>query len=251
MSDEINGMEEKESQGELKAVLDPTEPLLQKFRELCPGTYKHSFSLMSMVENVAIALDLDRIKMRVVAQYHDIGKMLNPKYFAENQLDDEDPHAKLTPLVSYQIITRHVSDSTMILVNDSRFPRDVIRIISQHHGQSILKYFFNKADTDVDDAFRYRTPKPTCAESAILMICDCVEATSRSLVQSGKFNVLEVIERTLGDLQDDGQLDEVVMKLGNLRKVKETLIKELEGTYQKRPDYDEAKKNKDSKGSEN
>lgn len=242
MTEEMNSGEEKGQQDELKKLLDSTEPLLLKFRDLCPGTYKHSQSLVAMIENVATALDLDVVKMKIAAQYHDIGKMLNPKYFAENQLEEEDPHEKLSPLVSYQIITRHVSDSAMILANDNRFPREIIQIISQHHGQSVLKYFFSKAETDVDDAFRYRTPKPKCAESAILMICDCVEATSRSLVQGGKLNVNEVIEKTMTSLQDDGQLDDVVMRLGDLRTVKETLIKELEGTYQKRPDYDEAAK---------
>ena len=241
---EENNIEEKESKEGLQQLLDSTYPLLQKFRETCSGTYKHSQSVASMIEGVALSLGLDVNKMKVAAYYHDIGKMFNPKYFTENQLEDENPHDKLSPIVSYNIITRHVSDSATILINDHNFSRDIIEIISQHHGQSVLKYFFRKSGSDVDDNFRYKTAKPTCIESAVLMICDHIEATSRSLMQSNKFDPTVVIESTINGLIDDGQLDDVVMRLGDLKKIKEALAKELEGTYQKRVDYDKAKDNK-------
>jgi hypothetical protein len=239
-----NSVEEKENSDGIKILLDSTYPLLQRFREACPGTYKHSQNLASMVEGIALSLDLDVTKLKVAAQYHDVGKMCNPKYFTENQLEDENPHDKLSPIVSYNIITRHVSDSVMYLVNDSNFPRDIIEIISQHHGQSVLRYFFDKSGSDVEDAFRYKTPKPTCVDSAVLMICDHIEATSRALVQSGKFDSSNVIETTISNLIDDGQLDDVYMRLGDLKRIKEALAKELEGTYQKRVDYDKAKEEK-------
>lgn len=223
-------------------LLDTTYPLLSKFREQCPGTYKHSQALSSMIEGVSLELGLDVGLMRLAATYHDVGKSFNPTYFTENQLDNEDPHKDLDPKISYQIITRHVSDSVIILINDSNFPRKVIEIISQHHGQTVLKYFFRKSGNDVEDFFRYKTTKPTCIESAILMICDVVEAMSRSHVQNGKFDPVHVIETTINDLIDDGQLDEVVMKLGDLKKIKIALGKELEGTYQKRVDYNEPDK---------
>lgn len=223
-------------------LLDTTYPLLSKFREQCPGTYKHSQALAGMVEGVSLSLGLDVGLMKVAATYHDVGKMFNPTYFTENQLDNEDPHKDLDPKVSYHIITRHVSDSAIILVNDGNFSRKVIEIISQHHGQTVLKYFFRKSGKDVEDFFRYKTTKPTCIESAILMICDVVEAMSRSHVQNGTFDPVNVIETTINDLIDDGQLDEVVMKLGDLKKIKIALGKELEGTYQKRVDYDEPEK---------
>ncbi len=241
----VGSGEEKE---ELQQLLDSTYPLLQKFRDTCPGTYKHSQALSSMIEGVAMSLGLDVIKMKVISQYHDIGKMFSPKYFTENQIDDESPHDKLSPLVSYTVITRHVSDSVVILINDHNFPRDIIEIISQHHGTSVLKYFFKKSKTDVEDAFRYKTTRPTCIESAVLMICDQAEATSRSMLQANKFDPAKVIESTINGLIDDGQLDEVVMRLGDLKKIKEALAKELEGTYQKRIDYDEAAKEDTQKG---
>jgi putative nucleotidyltransferase with HDIG domain len=218
--------------------------LLQKFRDACPGTFKHSQSLSSMIEGVALSLGLDVTKMKIMAQYHDIGKTFNPKYFTENQVEEENPHDNLKPSMSYSIITRHVSDSVAIIINDHNFPRDIIEIISQHHGTSVLKYFFSKSGTDVDDNFRYKTTKPTCIESAVLMICDCIEATSRSLVQANKFDPVSVIETTINNLIDDGQLDNVVMRLGDLKKIKEALARELEGTYQKRVDYDKVKNEK-------
>lgn len=244
MTDEApkkSSIEEEEKNG-LKELLDSTYPLLQKFREACPGTFKHSQALASMVEGIALSLNLDADSMKIAAQYHDVGKMFNPKYFTENQVDDENPHDKLDPLISYQIITRHVSDSAIILINEPMFPRKIIEVITQHHGTSVLKYFFKKSGKDLDDVFRYKTAKPTGIEAAVLMICDCIEATSRSLIQAGKFDPNTVIEDTINGLIDDGQLDEVFMRLGDLKKIKEALTKELQGTYQKRVDYDEAEK---------
>lgn len=233
--------QEKET---LQIVLDTSYPLLQKFRELCPGTYKHSQSLSSMVEGIALSLGLNVLFMKTAALYHDIGKMFNPKYFTENQLEDENPHDKLEPRISFQIISRHVSDTALILLNDENFPRELIEIICQHHGTSVMKYFFKKSGSDVEDNYRYKSSKPTKVEAMILMICDSIEARSRAEVQAGRFDPTDVIEDTLNGLLSDGQLDEVVMRLGDLQTIKDALAKELEGTYQKRVDYQkiEAKK---------
>ena len=235
-------IEEKENES-LKDLLDSSHPLLQKFREFCPGSFKHSQALAGMVEGVSIALGLDVTFMKVAATYHDIGKLFNPKYFTENQLEDENPHEKLDPIMSFQIISRHISDTALILLNDENFPRELIKIAIQHHGTSVMKYFFVKSKSDVDDHFRYKGEKPTCVESAILMICDCIEARSRSEIQAGKgsFDPTIVIEETINDLLSDGQLDDVVMRLGDLQKIKDALAKELEGTFQKRVDYKKAK----------
>ena len=238
-------MDDKEkvvdSKEELAEFLESTHPLLQKFREACPGTFKHSQTLANMAENVAIALGLDGTEMKVAAMFHDVGKCLNPKYFTENQLEDEDPHKDLDPRMSYQLITRHVSDSIMLLVAEENFPRRIIEMIAAHHGTTVVKYFFKKSGSDIDDLYRYKTPKPRCIESAILMITDHIEATTRSLQQAGKLDsITEVIDNIINDLLDDGQLDEVVMKLGDLKKIKVALAKEMEGTYQKRVDYDKA-----------
>jgi putative nucleotidyltransferase with HDIG domain len=239
MSDDNNFKEVEQPKEGFQLLLDSKYPLLQEFREKCPGTFKHSQALMAMVESISLELDLDVEFMKVCATYHDIGKMFNPKYFTENQLENEDFHKGLMIKMSYEIITRHVSDSAVILLNDHNFPREVIEIISQHHGTNVLKYFYNKSKSKDDGDFRYKSSKPTCVESAVLMIADCVEATARSLSQANKLNPTEVIDDTINGLLDDGQLDEVTMKLGDLKKIKAALGKELEGFYQKRIDYGE------------
>jgi len=226
--------------------------LLQKFREACPGTFKHSQALSAMVEGVAISLKLDVTFMKVAAQYHDVGKMFNPKYFTENQLEDENPHDKLDPLISFQMISRHISDTALILLNNGDFPIEVISIATQHHGTSVMKYFFKKSGSDIEDHYRYRGEKPKCVESAVLMICDSIEARSRSEIQSGKGNMDpgEIIEDTINTLLSDGQLDDVVMRLGDLQKIKDALAKELEGTFQKRVDYKKAGEEKEDEKEE-
>ena len=248
MADEnqSNG-EEKPQKDALLFLLDSSYPLLQKFREGCPGTFKHSQALSAMVEGVAISLGLDVTFMKVAAQYHDVGKMFNPKYFTENQLEDENPHEKLDPRISFQIISRHISDTCLILLNDGNFPVEIITIATQHHGTNIMKYFFERSGSDIEDHFRYKGEKPKCVESAVLMICDSIEARSRSEIQAGKgkMNPTHIIEDTINSLLSDGQLDDVVMRLGDLQKIKDALAKELEGTFQKRVDYKKADEEKE------
>lgn len=244
----IAAVEKDESQdkkSELFDLLDSTYPLLKKFREICPGSFKHSQSLSSMVESVSMSLDLDVDFMKVVCLYHDVGKMNAPEYFSENQLADSDPHKNLDPWMSYQIVSRHVSDGVNILVNDESFSRKIIEVISQHHGNSVVQYFFDKSGSEVEDLYRYKGEKPKCIESAILMIADCVEAMSRSLIQSGKYDAVNVVDAVVNKLMADHQLDEVYMKLGDLNKIKEGLSKELKSMYVKRVDYDKAKEEKE------
>lgn len=239
MSDEINTNGNEESKEGLQQLLESTYPLLKEFRDKCPGTYKHSQTVASMVEGIALSLNLDVNKLKVAALYHDVGKMFCPKYFSENQTDDFNPHDKLDPKVSHAIITRHVSDTVIILINNHDFPRDVIEIISQHHGNGILRYFYNKSGTTEEDSFRYKTANPRTIQAAILMIADQIEARSKSEIQTGKFNASRLIEETINDLIDEGLLDDVTMRLGDLKKIKAVLAKELEGTYAKRVDYDD------------
>ena len=246
MSDDVvpNGEEKKDI---LKELLESSYPLLQKFREICPGTYKHSQAIASMIEGISLDLGLDVTFMKICAIYHDIGKMMNPQCFSENQLDDENIHDKLDPKISFQLISRHVADTAFILLHDGNFPADLIRIATQHHGTTIMRYFFEKSGSDVEDHYRYKGSRPTCIESAILMICDCLEARTRSEAQNrqSEFNPSILIEDTINNLLTDGQLDEVYMKLGDLQKIKDSLAKELQGTYQKRVDYKKAEKEHD------
>ena len=240
MSEEnLKESEAKEKEG-LPLLLDSKYPLLQEFRETCPGTHKHSQGLAGMVEAVALELNLDVDFMKVGAYYHDVGKTFNPKCFTENQLEDEDYHKGVKADASYQFITRHVSDSVMVLLNDPNFPREIVEMISQHHGTTVLKYFYTKSKSKDEDKFRYKTTKPNSVEAMVLMVCDVVEATARSLSQAQKLDPNKVINDGIQGLIDDGQLDDVTVKLGDLKKIKHALAKELEGVYQKRVDYDEA-----------
>ena len=243
MNDELKS-EPIKDENPLKDVLDSSYPLLKKFRELCPGTFKHSQALAGMIEGIAIDLNLDVNFMRACAIYHDVGKMINPSFFSENQIDDISPHDDLDPKMSYQIISRHISDTALILLNDGNFPVELIRIVTQHHGTSILQYFYKKSGSTIEDHYRYKSTQPTCIEAAILMICDGIEARSRAEAQAkGKdFNPKIIIEETINNLLSDGQLDDVVMRLGDLQKIKVALAKELQGIYQKRVDYDKADK---------
>ena len=242
---EENSQPIEEKDLDLSFLLDSSYPLLKEFRDKCPGTFKHSQSVMGMVEAICTELDLDVNYMKIVAMYHDIGKMVNPKYFTENQIEDENLHEKLDPRISYQIISRHPADSALIMLNDGNFPTDLIVIAVQHHGTSIVKYFYEKylaqKNEDVaEDYFRYQGQRPKCIESMILMLCDSIQARSRSEVQSGKFDPAKVIQQTIDSLSADGQLDDVFMRLGDLQTIKAVLAKELEGMFQRRVDYDKA-----------
>jgi len=240
--------EEELDSEDLEVFLESSHPLLKKFRDTCPGSFKHSQLLSAIVEGVSLSLGLDITCMKIAAMYHDIGKLFNPTYFTENQLE-ENPHDKLDPWISSQLISRHVSDTILILENliikEEKFPRDIIEIISKHHGSTVMKSFFQKAKSDVEDLFRYKSPNPTDIESLVLMVCDVVEARSRALIQSSKFEKPNVvINLTINELLEDGQLDDVHMRLGDLKKIKEALAKELEGIYHKIVDYDEKKEEK-------
>jgi len=223
----------------LKKYLDSDYPLLDKFKDAAPGTFRHSQNVADLAESVASDLGLDTTLMRVVATYHDIGKMLNPKYFTENQNGDGNPHDLLEPHISYQLITRHVSDSVCLLTTETDMPRQVMEIIAEHHGDCVLKAIFKKSDSDNEDSFRYKCPKPSGVYSSILLIVDSVEATAKSV--KDKLVTPEakkkVVKDTIDRLRDDQQLDE--MKVGTLRQVQQRLVRELDGIYHTRIDYDE------------
>jgi len=235
----------EEQQEDYKQYLESDFPLLEKFREIAPGSFKHSQNVADMCELIAKELSLDQNMMKVAGLYHDVGKMLNPQMFSENQ-DEENPHDKLEPNVSYQIISRHLSDSILILFNYD-FPVEIIKIISQHHGNTVVKYFFDKSKSKIEDNYRYKCKQPETDESAILMIVDSVEATARSLSTNGKMETPEkrhtVVDNIIMRLEEDGQLDNI--KVGVLKVIRKVLYKELDSLYHRRVAYpeDEEKEN--------
>lgn len=221
-----------------KQFLESDFPLMELFRERAPGSFKHSQNVSNIVESIAIELKLNADLMKVSALYHDVGKMINPTFFSENQ-EGANPHDNLDPWVSYQIISRHVSDTIAILLNYD-FPRKVMKIVSQHHGDTVLRYFYDKSQAGSDELYRYKcTRKPECDEAAILMIVDSVEATARSLASNGKLESSDerrkMVDVTINRLVEDSQLDS--MKIGTLKVIRKVLYKELESIYHKRVSY--------------
>ena len=224
--------------------LDSNFPLWVEFREKAPGSYKHTQSLINIVDNVTSAVKLESANLLLAARYHDIGKMWFPEAFTENQSKDSNLHDGLEPWVSYHLLTKHVSDTVAILVANN-FPPEVIKIASQHHGTTVLRAIYESAckiDKKVDEnQFRYMTEKPLTVEALILMLCDQVEATSRSLyVDQGKDVEPDVfINNIFNKLMMDGQFNEVQMKLGNLSTIQKALADDIAGNYKKRLRYEE------------
>lgn len=224
-------------------VLDSNYPLMTLLREKAPGTLAHSKDVAALLEVLGAELNLDVPNLKIAGYYHDIGKTVNADYFSENQTSGENGLAKHDPWISFRIITAHVGDTTQILINDENIAREVIVWCSQHHGSGIVKYFYEKSGAKNADTFRYRCSKPSSLEAGLLMICDQIEAISKSMSQAGKLtDVDSFVEKTINSMMSDEQLDDVpIPKLGFLRQIKDILKRELRSKFHKRVDYDKAK----------
>jgi hypothetical protein len=212
-------------------------------RDKAPGTFKHCQNVANLCESVAIEIDIDSNLMKVLGQYHDAGKVTFPECFYENQNGSGNLHDDLDPMVSFHLLSKHVSDTALILTQMDDFPSELIRPIVQHHGNSVIKSLANKAKIE-EDMFRYRnTTSPSTLEAAILMICDSVEATVRSKEHNDEHvdadDIRDIIRNTIERLESDDQLDEI--KVGDLKKIKKALRRDLESKYHKRDSkaYDE------------
>ena len=231
-----------------KDLLDSKFPLLDKFRELAPGSHRHSQNVSQLCESVAIELELDTDLMKCAGLYHDIGKIIAPDLFSENQ-NGTNLHDELDPNLSYQLITRHVGDTLIQLIQIPDFAGKLklMEVVSQHHGNTVLRYFFQKSKAKVDDHYRYKCSPPQSIEAAVLMICDSVEATSRSLASDDDLKETKdrraVVNTTVEGLMNDFQLEDI--KLGQIRIIKNVLFKELENMYHKRERYGDEKKKAD------
>jgi len=226
-----------------KSIIDVANAHLEKVKDVAPGTCKHMLETASLCEAIGKELGLDVEVLKCAAMLHDIGKVNFPDYFSENQVENN-PHDGLDSYISYMIITRHVADSVAYLIQIPEIPRQVIEIVSQHHGNCVQYSMYNKAKGSGDneivaDRYRYKSRKPESVEAAILMIVDSVEATAKSEFNSGRLKTPEsrtkVIDSTVDRLVLDGQLDE--LKIGVIRVVKEVLFRELNSTYHKRVTY--------------
>lgn len=213
---------------------DPTRPLLKRLMMNAPGTYNHSILMGNIAETAAEAVGANPLLARVGAYYHDIGKLHRPDYFIENQFHVRNPHDRLTPGLSRLAITAHVKDG-VALARDEGLPPEIIDIIKEHHGTTVLSYFYNKAlestrEGRVDmETYRYAGQKPTSREAAIIMLADSVEAAVRSLREPTLRNIKHVIRDIFDQRLRDGQLSETNMTFADLEKVRKTFETCLKG----------------------
>lgn len=218
----------------LLELADPTRPLLKKLMMNAPGTYNHSIIMGNIAETAAEAIGADPLQARVGAYYHDIGKLNRPEYFIENQFHVKNPHDHLTPSLSRLAITAHVRDGVKLAEGEG-LPQGIIDIIREHHGTTILSYFYYKAREtspggEVDaETYRYAGKKPASREAAIIMLADSVEAAVRSLKHPTVRNIQMMIRDIFDQRLRDGQLSESMMTLGDLERVRTVFEKSLQG----------------------
>ncbi|MCB1081635.1 MAG: HDIG domain-containing protein [Chlamydiia bacterium] len=216
----------------LMEYMDPNGELLRRLSIEAPGTYQHSLVVGSMAEAAAQAIGADGLFCRVSALYHDIGKLFNPQYFTENQMGEFNMHQLLTPLESAQVILSHVTEGEA-LAKKHGLPRHFIDIIKEHHGTTLVYYFYCKmaeqegADAVDEKAFRYPGPKPRSKESAIIMMADTIEAASRSLQEPDEEKITELVERLIREKLQDGQFDDCQLTFEEFQIVKSSIIKSL------------------------
>ncbi|OIJ16145.1 hypothetical protein BKP35_03985 [Anaerobacillus arseniciselenatis] len=227
---------------------NPNHPLLRKILIETPGTYHHSVIVANLAESACEAIGANGLLARVGSYYHDLGKTKRPHFFIENQMKMENPHDKLSPQLSKTIIISHPYDGAEMLKNH-KMPKEIIDIAEQHHGTSLLKFFYHKANQEVEqtipeEEFRYPGPKAQSSESAIVGICDCVEAAVRSMAKPTPEKIESLVKKIITDRLEDGQFDECDLTLKQLNTVATSICETLKGTFHSRIEYPEDVKEK-------
>ncbi len=244
---------------QLLELAHPNQPLLYRLTREAPGTYHHSIVVSNLAESAAERVGGDPLFARVAVMYHDIGKLMRPTFFIENQANRSNIHDSLDPRSSAQIIIDHVADGVR-LARKARVPKPIVDVIEQHHGTSLVKYFYNRAirdGEDVDEAeFRYAGPKPQTREAGIILLADSVEAAVRSMSQSGslyedaieddagetvrKSKLDGIVESIIRDRIEDGQLDDCDLTIKQIEEIRRIFVSILEGVYHPRIEYPES-----------
>ncbi len=223
----------------LMELLNFYHPLLIELKNKAGGTFVHSEIVANLAESAAKALGANSLLARVGAYFHDIGKLLNPDYYAENQTE-HNPHDKLSPKISALIVKNHVKYGVQ-LARKYHLPKEIINIIESHHGTTCMVPFYEKArisDPDIgEDEFRYQGPKPRTKEEAIIMLADTVEAAARSLEEVNPLKIREMVKEMIRRRFEDGQLDECDIKRKDLEKIEEVFIPILISQFHGRPEY--------------
>ena len=232
----------------LLEIGDVSHPLLQELVRRAPGTYNHSINVAAIGEAAADAIGARGLLVRVGAYFHDIGKMLKPQYFVENQGQGSPSlHETLLPAMSRLIIVAHVKDGAD-LARQHHLPLPIIDFIEQHHGTTLVEYFFRRAQQNESDAtrgeveehsYRYPGPKPQTKEAGVLMLADAAESASRSLVDPAPARLESLVRDLAMSRLLDGQFDDCGLTLQELHIVEESLVKSLTAVYHGRVRYSE------------
>ncbi len=222
-------------------------PLLKELAIKAPGTYHHSIVVSSLAEAAASQVGANSLIAKVGSYYHDIGKIKNPMYFVENQKEGINPHDKLKPSISALIIKNHVKYGLEI-AKKHRLGSYIMDIIAQHHGTSLIQYFYNKAKENgfepKEEDYRYSGPKPQTKEAGIVMIADEVEAASKTLSNPTVSHLTDFVRTITNKIFLDGQLDECELTLKDLSVITESFVNVLVGIFHYRIEYPEDEKNK-------
>lgn len=235
----------------LMELLTMDQPLLQELMVLAPGTYHHSIIVGNMVETSAKSIGANALLAKVAAYYHDIGKIKKSNYFIENQFECENRHEKLAPSMSSLILISHVKEGVE-LARQHRLGKDIIDIISQHHGKSFISFFYKKAIEAREKAqntkgaelppinaedYRYPGPKPQTKEAGLVMLADVVEAACRSLTEPTPARIQGMVNRLINNIFSDGQLDECELTLKDLHQIAKHFNQILATVHHKRIEY--------------
>lgn len=219
---------------------NPNHPLLKKILTETPGTYHHSVMVANLADAACESIGADGLLARVGCYYHDIGKTKRPGFFIENQMSHANPHDSLPPETSRDIILSHGNDGAKLL-QKYKMPKEIIDIAQQHHGTTLLKYFYHKAKEDgklvKEEEYRYAGPKPQKKETAIIAIADSVEAAVRSMKQPTAEKIKEIVMSIIKDKLHDGQFDECDLTLKELKTVEHVLCETLNGIFHSRIEY--------------
>jgi len=225
---------------------DARHPLLQELVRRAPGTYNHSINVASIGEAAADSIGANGLLVRVGAYFHDIGKMLKPSYFIENQDVGVNRHESLVPAMSTLVIIAHVKDGAD-LARQHHLPQTIIDFIEQHHGTTLVEYFYNEAtkkqeaDPDggeVEEAnFRYPGPRPQTKESGVMMLADATESASRALVEPTPSRIENLVHDIVLKKLRDGQFDECGLTMKEIATIEDSLVKSLTAVYHGRVKY--------------
>ena len=227
----------------LLELSNPNQPLLKRLLMEAPGTYHHSILVANIAEVAAESIGGNPVLTRVCAYYHDIGKIIRPYFFKENQIGNDNPHDKISPNLSALVIISHVKDG-IELAREYKLPKTIQDIIAEHHGTTLVKYFYitmkNSSENPEDvneENFKYPGPIPKTKENAIIMLADSVEASVRSIPNPTKGKIEEMVNNIIKGRLNEGQLDNCDLTLKDIDIIRKSFLKTLNGIYHQRIEY--------------